>query len=149
MQSYNRGRNADGSPNQIDAHVGRRLRLRRVMLQLSQEQLATRMGITFQQIQKYENGQNRISASRLWDLSRILRVPISFFYEEIDDEAADNSPMMLAQGQLRGKRNKFSGHKMIDPMQREETLLLLTALESIRDEDVRSSFVRMIMVMGK
>ena len=67
----------------IDAHVGARLRLRRMLLGMSQEKLARTIGLSFQQVQKYECGNNRIGAGRLYDLSRALDVPVSFFYEDI------------------------------------------------------------------
>ncbi|MEM8987729.1 MAG: helix-turn-helix transcriptional regulator [Pseudomonadota bacterium] len=73
--------------NPIDLHVGKRLRQRRCLLSMTQQQLATAVGIKFQQIQKYESGANRISASRLWSLARALDVPVSFFFEGIDDRA--------------------------------------------------------------
>lgn len=79
MRGSNRGRAADGSPNPVDIHVGSRVRLRRTLLGMSQEMLGDAIGLTFQQIQKYERGTNRISASRLYDLSRALDVPVSFF----------------------------------------------------------------------
>ena len=65
--------------NAIDMHVGKRVRLRRTLLGMSQEQLGAELNVTFQQVQKYERGANRISASRLWDISQILDVPISYF----------------------------------------------------------------------
>lgn len=68
-------------PELTDKHVGARVRIRRLMLKMSQEKLGDELGITFQQIQKYERGTNRISASRLQDMSRILDVPIPFFFE--------------------------------------------------------------------
>ena len=72
---------AKKSPNLIDKHVGTRVRMRRMMLRMSQEKLADALGLTFQQVQKYENGTNRIGASRLQSISHILHVPISFFFE--------------------------------------------------------------------
>jgi transcriptional regulator with XRE-family HTH domain len=68
----------------VDVHVGKRVRHRRWMLGVTQQQLAERVGIKFQQIQKYETGMNRISASRLWDIAEALDVPISFFFEGLD-----------------------------------------------------------------
>ncbi|TMV67165.1 helix-turn-helix transcriptional regulator [Thioclava sp. BHET1] len=68
----------------IDAHVGKRIRHRRWMIGMTQQQLADRVGIKFQQIQKYETGMNRVSASRLWDISDVLGVPVSFFFEGLD-----------------------------------------------------------------
>lgn len=73
-------------PNPIDAHVGSRVRLRRMLLGMSQEKLGEQLGLTFQQVQKYEKGANRIGASRLFDLSRVLGVPVQFFYDEAPAE---------------------------------------------------------------
>jgi len=69
----------------VDAHVGKRIRHRRWMAGMTQQQLADRVGIKFQQIQKYETGMNRVSASRLWDIAEVLSVPINFFFEGLDD----------------------------------------------------------------
>ena len=69
-------------PNPVDTHVGSRVRLRRTMLGMSQEKLGESLGITFQQIQKYEKGSNRIGASRLQRMSEVLNVPVSFFFED-------------------------------------------------------------------
>ena len=86
----------------VDLHVGKRLRHRRWMIGMTQQQLAGAVGIKFQQIQKYESGANRISASRLWDLSQALSVPVSFFFEGLEgnDQSADGndtlSPDLLA-----------------------------------------------------
>src|SRR5215469_5100458 len=78
------GRRKAEHPNPVDVHVGSRVRLRRNMLGLSQEKLGEAIGLTFQQVQKYERGANRIGASRLLELSRVLDVPVSFFYDETD-----------------------------------------------------------------
>ena len=80
----------------VDVHVGKRVRHRRWMLGVTQQQLAERVGIKFQQIQKYETGMNRISASRLWDIAEALDVPVSFFFEGLDgrgEEAMDGDLM--------------------------------------------------------
>ncbi|HKK36199.1 MAG TPA: helix-turn-helix transcriptional regulator [Paracoccaceae bacterium] len=71
----------------VDAHVGKRVRHRRWMMGMTQQQLGERVGIKFQQIQKYETGMNRISASRLWDIAQSLDVPVSYFFEGLDVEA--------------------------------------------------------------
>ncbi len=72
----------------VDVHVGKRIRHRRWMVGMTQQQLAERVGIKFQQIQKYETGMNRVSASRLWDIADALSVPVSFFFEGLRDGAA-------------------------------------------------------------
>lgn len=73
----------------VDVHVGKRIRHRRWLVGMTQQQLAERVGIKFQQIQKYETGANRVSASRLWDIADSLDVPVSFFFEGIEAEAAE------------------------------------------------------------
>ena len=86
-----------GVPDPIDVHVGRRVRLRRKELDLSQERLADALGITFQQVQKYERGSNRISASKLYRIAQVLHAPVSFFFEGLDDAgAASNAPRTSA-----------------------------------------------------
>ncbi len=75
----------------VDAHVGKRIRHRRWMLGMTQQQLADAVGIKFQQIQKYETGMNRVSASRLWNIAETLGVGISFFFEGIDDASEAGS----------------------------------------------------------
>jgi transcriptional regulator with XRE-family HTH domain len=75
----------DPAPNPVDRHVGLRIRLRRRELGLSQERLASAIGLTFQQVQKYERAANRVSASKLWEMSRVLSAPISYFYGGLDD----------------------------------------------------------------
>ena len=75
-------------PNPVDIHVGSRVRLRRTMTGMSQEKLGEHLGITFQQIQKYEKGTNRIGASRLQKISEVMAVPVSFFFDGLSDPAA-------------------------------------------------------------
>lgn len=73
----------------VDVHVGKRIRHRRWMVGMTQQQLASKVGIKFQQIQKYETGMNRVSASRLWDIAEALQVPVSFFFEGIGDDSGE------------------------------------------------------------
>ncbi len=91
-QKQNRGKQADGSPNPIDIYVGNRIKLRRLELGLTQEKLAQSISISFQQLQKYENGANRISASRLYDFSVVLGVPVGYFYENMPEKIKLMSP---------------------------------------------------------
>lgn len=74
----------------VDMHVGKRIRHRRWMIGMTQQQLAERVGIKFQQIQKYETGMNRVSASRLWDIARAVDVPVSFFFEGLQEKTSDD-----------------------------------------------------------
>ena len=89
-----RMRHSSKKPNQVDQHVGKRLRLRRNLLDLSQDELAKRLGLTAQLIQKYEAGETRISASRLYEIATQIAVPITWFFEELEKEPP---PATLAQ----------------------------------------------------
>lgn len=82
----------DRAPNPIDRHVGLRIRLRRKELGVSQERLADSIGLTFQQVQKYERAANRVSASKLWEMARVLKTSISYFYEGLGDPSASEPP---------------------------------------------------------
>ena len=84
--------------NAIDLHAGKRLRLRRTLLGISQEQFGAEPNITFQQVQKYERGANRISASRLWDMSHILDVPVSYFFDDMWEKTMRSSPRRVPRG---------------------------------------------------
>ncbi|EKV27686.1 Transcriptional Regulator, XRE family [Caenispirillum salinarum AK4] len=120
-----------GKPNPVDVHVGSRVRLRRTLLGLSQEKLGEAIGLTFQQVQKYERGANRIGASRLWDLSRVLDVPVSFFFEEMDDSVASRSPRNV----MRGAEEEAEAEA--DPMTKRETLELVRSYYRIIDPSIR------------
>lgn len=78
-------KHAPRAANPVDVHVGTRVRLRRQILKMSQEKLGDKLGVTFQQVQKYERGSNRVGASRLWRISQVLEVPISFFFDGLSD----------------------------------------------------------------
>ena len=86
------------TPNPIDVHVGSRVRLRRMLVGLSQEKLGESLGLTFQQVQKYEKGSNRISASRLYQIGRILDVPVQFFFEDIRPAGGGQAPGFAEAG---------------------------------------------------
>lgn len=112
------------NPDPLDVEVGRRLRLRRKILGMSQQQLAESVGITFQQVQKYERGVNRLSASRIWDFAAILGVPVSFFFDGLD-----GVDMGRTIPRAREDANKLStlGAGTEDPTTRAETLELCYA----------------------
>lgn len=88
------------SASPIDTHVGTRIRMRRQLMNMTQEKLGESLGVTFQQVQKYERGTNRVGASRLWNISRVLDVPISFFYDGLENgfeyaQASENEQMPI------------------------------------------------------
>ncbi len=121
-----------GKPNPVDIHVGSRVRLRRTLLGFSQEKLGEAVGLTFQQIQKYERGANRIGASRLFALSRVLDVPVSFFFEEMPSEISGKGGRGAA-GLADRQQEEFSA----DPLAKRETLELVRAYYRIKEPTVR------------
>lgn len=134
-----------GVPNPVDIHVGGRVRLRRSILGMSQEKLGEELGVTFQQVQKYERGSNRIGASRLFDIARVLDVSISFFYEDMTEDVAGQSPRLRA-GLAEQPQAAYQGGE--DPMIRKETLELVRAYYRISDETVRQRFLDLCRSMG-
>ena len=127
-------------PNPIDIHVGGRVRLRRTLLGKSQEKLAQALGLTFQQIQKYERGANRIGSSRLFKLSQILDVPVSFFFDDMSDDTMAHSPRRMKAGGLRDDYEENPS----DPMARRETLELVRAYYSIKTPALRKRITEMV-----
>jgi transcriptional regulator with XRE-family HTH domain len=129
------------TPNPVDVHVGQRLRQRRVLVGLSQEKLARMVGITFQQVQKYERGANRIVASRLFELAKVLDVPVSYFFDELSAKAANDTDAGPAAG-----TGDAASH---DVMAERETLELVRAYYSIDDERVRRRAFDLLRSLAK
>jgi len=88
----------------VDVHVGKRVRHRRWLIGMTQQQLAEQVGIKFQQIQKYETGANRVSASRLWDMADALDVPVSFFFDGLEDDHKDAAENSMLPADLMGDK---------------------------------------------
>ncbi len=141
---------AQDGPNPVDVHVGSRIRLRRRVLNLTQLQLSDLLGITFQQVQKYEKGLNRVSASSLWDISRVLEVPMDFFFEDMEKETALQSPRMLRLNLT--VDNALSQEPQImndDPMNKKETLKLVDAYYKIPNRQVAKELLNLIISLSK
>lgn len=139
----------EGRASPIDAHVGARIRLRRTLMGMSQERLGEALGLTFQQVQKYERGVNRVGASRLFDLSRVLDVPISFFFDDMPEPLAGlhgggyNSTR--AAGGFAENQEGFGTDEMLN---RRETLELVRAYYRINEPAVRKRVFDLIKSMG-
>jgi transcriptional regulator with XRE-family HTH domain len=132
------GGGKDGRPSPIDVHVGTRIRLRRTLLAMSQERLGDALGLTFQQVQKYERGLNRVGASRLFDLSRVLDVPVSFFFDDMRETATGpNSAASDVQDLF-----------VDDTMSRRDTLELVRAYYRIPDPALRQKMSELVKSMG-
>lgn len=123
--------------NPIDAHVGGRVRLRRMLLGMSQERLAEKLGLTFQQVQKYEKGINRIGASRLYELAHLLNVGVEFFYE--DAPVADNQ-----LGRAMGFAEPAGENYIVDFLNSREGLELNRAFTRITDPKVRRAVIELV-----
>ncbi len=126
-------------PNPIDVHVGSRVRFRRMLLGMSQEKLAEKLGLTFQQIQKYEKGINRIGASRLFDLARVLSVPVQFFYEEVPVAGAEVAQMVPA-----GFAESGPETSIVEFLKSRDGLELNKAFVRIQDVKARRAIVDLV-----
>lgn len=133
---------SDGEGHPIDIHVGHRVRLRRSQLGWSQEKLAQALDLTFQQVQKYERGTNRISASRLFDLSRVFDVPVSFFFDDLASELPAAS--IVASGAAEAPADYAA-----DPMGRRETRGLVDAYWKITDPDIRHRIFELAKALAR
>ena len=119
--------------NYVDAHVGTRLRFRRQMVGMSQEKLGDLLGITFQQVQKYEKGSNRISASRLFDMSRILNVPVEFFFDELSGSS-----------KAAGFAEEAGSFQMTDFLSSPDGAQLIRAFSEIKSPEVRRKVIDLV-----
>src|SRR6201992_3742087 len=139
------GSDRETRPSPIDVHVGSRIRLRRTLLGMSQERLGESLGLTFQQVQKYERGVNRVGASRLFDLSRVLGVPIRFFFDAMPGSLAANfGGVSTGRGGGVEPQDPFGD----DTLSRRETLELVRAYYRITDPSIRKRVFDLIKSMG-
>ncbi len=129
--------------NPVDVHVGSRVRLRRMLLGMSQEKLGDQLGLTFQQVQKYEKGVNRIGASRLFDLAQVLGVPIQFFYDEAPAGSGVQSP--AAPGFGESKEETY----VVDFLSSRDGLELNKAFVRITNPRVRRSIVDLVRSLAQ
>lgn len=123
-------------PHPVDMHVGKRLRARRTLLGLSQEKLGEAVGVTFQQIQKYERGLNRIGSSRLYEFARVLSNPVSYFFEGMETIASDAS----AATSLAEDTNQFEYENLAN----KEVLTLVRAFSGITDQKIRKDILSLV-----
>lgn len=132
-----------GTADEVDKYVGSRVRMQRTILGLSQEKLADFVGVTFQQVQKYERGANRISASRLLSFSKILQVPVSYFFEGMEETSN-----LKKIGFAEDAQETFDGDDN-NILSKKETLDLLKAYYSEKDAKKRKEIVKFVKSMSK
>ncbi len=137
---YERG---TGKPHPVDSHVGARVRQRRVLLGMNQTKLGDALDLSFHQVQKYERGTDRISASKLFKLSQVLDVSIEYFFEDIPAAVAASSPATKG----RGKAKRLPSYEP-NPMTKHETLSLVRAYYKIEDADVRKRVYELTKALG-
>ena len=125
------------TPHPVDVHVGRRLRLKRTILGLSQEAVGKEIGVTFQQIQKYERGINRMGASRLYDFAKALGVPVSYFFEGFGEYANEAGAVL---GAAEPEAARFEHEKINN----RETLEVMRAYYRIKNPSVRKRIIELI-----
>lgn len=133
--------NVTRKPNPVDIHVGGRIRLRRMMSGLSQERLGEQMGLTFQQIQKYEKGANRVGASRLFQLAKVLEVPVSYFFDDLEQPETDH--------QATGFAEPRSQDFVLEFLNSREGLELNRAFVKIEDPKVRRRVIDLIRSLSE
>lgn len=138
-------------PHPVDIYVGKRLRMRRTMLGMSQDVLGRSIGVTFQQIQKYERGVNRMGSSRLFDFARILNVPVAFFfedYEEAQAATAETSAKSTFGGGYSGMNESAEQDFEHERLTSRETLELMRAFHRISDTKTRKRIAELIKTMA-
>ncbi|QNT77684.1 helix-turn-helix domain-containing protein [Entomobacter blattae] len=157
-------KNSSSHANPIDVYVGRRIRQRRMFLGISQEKLGEALGLTFQQVQKYEKAINRVGASRLFDLSRVLGVGISFFFEDAEHEAFDISSLSTEQQSgiwvVHEEKKSFSRKGAVNTLVEDkhafdtlffsskETIDLLKAYYKIEDQNIRKKILELVKTLS-
>lgn len=143
-----RTRMDDEGPHPVDIHVGAKVKSRRLMLGLSQEELAKAIGLTFQQVQKYERGSNRISVSRLTDISRALKVPVDFFLEGCAN-ALMSGAGATRKPAMKGVSDTPQAMLEPDPMTKRDVLELVRAYEQISTPQLKKQLLEMAKAMAK
>ncbi len=133
-----------GPQRTVDMCIGTRIRLRRTMLGMSQERLGAQLGVTFQQVQKYERGTSRVGSSRLFEISRVLEVPVSYFFEEVEADGEDAVPVRRATAKA-----ATVPPQAVDPTERRETFKLVRAYCRIQDPAIRRRVFDLVKAVSK
>lgn len=144
-KAYQRYNISESGPNPVDLHVGHKLRARRILMGMTQQEMAEATNITFQQVQKYETGKNRTSASRLFQFARLLETSIDYFFEGL---TLSDSKIGIQPGFAENKQEAYTPAED-DIMGQKETIELVRTYYSIPDDKLRRNFLKMLKQMSK
>lgn len=137
------GTRGSDTPHPVDVHVGQRIKLRRTLMGMTQGKLGESIGLTFQQIQKYERGANRVSASKLWQLGNVLDVPISFFFEDMPDSVRESFPG------YQGETAESDIPEEHLTLHRRQTLELVRTFSRLQDPVIRKRVIDVVRAIAE
>ena len=129
----------------VDTHVGKRLRLRRTMMGLSQEAVAKAVGITFQQVQKYEKGANAMNATRLFEFARFMNVPVAYFFDGLDSFTSSTPAQQGYAGFAEGEAEAFEGKQRVSDR---ESLEMMKAFKRIKEQMIRKRLADLVRAVA-
>ncbi len=136
------GTRGSDTPHPVDVHVGQRIKLRRTLMGMTQGKLGEHISLTFQQIQKYERGANRVSASKLWQLGNVLDVPVNYFFEEMSEELKAQFPAWSGDNDETGDTEELTLH-------RRQSLELVRAFDPIKDPVIRKRSIDVLRAIAE
>jgi transcriptional regulator with XRE-family HTH domain len=142
---YQRHNISESGPNPVDVHVGQKLRARRTLVGMTQQEMAEATKVTFQQVQKYETGKNRTSASRLYQFARLLETTVDYFFEGL---TLSDTKIGIQAGFADNKQSSYTAADD-DIMNQKETIDLVRTYYSVKDDKLRKDFVKMLKQMAK
>jgi len=136
------GTRGSDTPHPVDVHVGQRIKLRRTLMGMTQGKLGECIGLTFQQLQKYERGANRVSASKLWQLGNVLKVPISFFFDDMPQSVKDAFP------DYQGETSESYIPEEHLTLHRRQTLELVRTFSKLQDPTIRKRIIDVVRAIA-
>lgn len=137
------GQRGSDTPHPVDVHVGQRVKLRRTLMGMTQGKLGESIGLTFQQIQKYERGANRVSASKLWQLGNVLDVPLTFFFEDMPDSVRETFPG------YQGETAESDVPEEHLTLHRRQTLELVRTFSRLQDPVIRKRVIDVVRAIAE
>jgi transcriptional regulator with XRE-family HTH domain len=148
-RSVTRGKLSSGQPNKVDIHIGNRIRQRRLLLGWSQQYLGSLLGLTFQQVQKYEKGANRVSGSRLYDFAAVMQVGVEFFFQDMPEEIRNQSPRHIrSDNTLVNLEAEEFITQSTDPMKSERNINLVRAFQKLPSTQIADKVYELLQLLS-